>query len=621
MDLKHNNTRLTFNISQFFSKEFLIKAAKLLCFLLSTSLLLSLGIFIFALMPTDFSLLAIQLTDWQIVLLNTWPILAIITIFYFLFNRLWISFSVTGLLAFIITLVNRFKMSFRDEPFVFEDVFLITEASDMAEKYNLFFEPIALYAFLFIVAITVLSFFMSKTKIRNLYIRAAGAFCMSVLLVISCNLFYFDNEKMYDATWHAEFGNPWKAGDRTRSAGIVYSFIKSMPDAFMTAPEDYDEETAQKLLESHQTVPLPSDKKVHIISIMLEAYNDFSRFDGIQLSADPYKNFHDLQKDSYSGRLYTNIFAGGTIKTERAFLTGYNDTDFLKKDIPSYVRYFKEQGYYAEAMHPCYGWFYDRISINQYLGFDNFDYYENAYFDVDEESLAVEPYQGLLSDYDFFDYIIKGYKQALAKDQMYFNFSVTYQNHGPYVAETPIKKQYLYKKDEYNPQDYEIFNTYLHGIYKTDLALLKIRKYIDRQSEPIVLILFGDHNPWLGDNNSVYKMLGIDLDFATVEGAANYYQTPYLFYANAAAKATLKKDFVGNGNTISPMFLMNELFEYADLKGPAYLNYLQTVKEQYNVINPIYVGNEGSYTLYKEFHYQEKLKQQSWVEFYMKTNN
>ena len=52
---------------------------------------------------------------------------------------------------------------------------------------------------------------------------------------------------------------------------------------------------------------------------MLEAYNDFSKFDEIEFAIDPYKELHEIESEAYHGELVTNIFAGGTVDTERKF--------------------------------------------------------------------------------------------------------------------------------------------------------------------------------------------------------------------------------------------------------------------------------------------------------------
>ena len=55
---------------------------------------------------------------------------------------------------------------------------------------------------------------------------------------------------------------------------------------------------------------------------MREAYADFSQFDIPGLDGSGYDLYHSLEAESYHGTLLTNIFAGGTVDSERCFLTG-----------------------------------------------------------------------------------------------------------------------------------------------------------------------------------------------------------------------------------------------------------------------------------------------------------
>lgn len=585
----------------------------------SLSVLLGMCALVLTVIPCDLNLVKVLLCDEIILLLNIWPILCVMVIVYFLTNTIWVSFLSTGVLVFLIAEVNRFKMTFRDEPFVFGDILLISEAKNMAGKYSLYLDKVSVCALVFIVLATVLCFFAFKVKLGNKCVRISGTILFCLLIVFSSHIFYFKDSDIYNNTWHWEFGTQWKDMNQYMSRGVIYSFVRSIPDAVISSPEGYDQQEVKQVIGNYEDVALNEEKKVHIISIMLEAYNDFSEFEGIEFVEDPYENFHYIQNQSYSGKLYTDIFAAGTIRTERSFLTGYSDAEFYDRATESYVRYFKSQGYYTEAMHPCNGWFYDRKNINSYLGFDNFDYYENKYCNIDSGKLSEDLYHNLLADYDFFDYIIEGYERSVESGNKYFNFSVTYQNHGPYSSEKEIDTEYALRKEQYTEAEYNIFNNYLDGIAKTDRALAKLQNYIEQQDEPIVLILFGDHNPWLGDNNSVYEMLGIDLNLDTADGAQNYYQTPYVFYANKVAKKQLQKDFNEKGKDVSPMFLMNEFFEYVGIKGPAYLNYLQTIKEEFNVLNSVYVKKGNEYILRSELEDEEILIQQEKVEYYMKT--
>ena len=568
--------------------------------------------------PCDLSLIRILMSDIKILIMNTLPIQGGMLLIYSISNHIGVSFLLTGIICFAISEVNRFKMVFRDDPFVFSDVLLVNEAKDMMGKYELYLDKVSLCAIIFLIAGTFFCFYFLKVKLDNKKIRLAYGGIFLVVMIMLGKVLYFEDEDIYNNTWHYQFGNMWKNGNQCMSRGIIYSFVRSIPDAITIPPEGYAEEEVIEILEEYETTPLDEDKQAHVISIMLEAYNDFSEFEGVEFVRDPYEAFHELQSESYHGKLFTNIFAAGTVQTERAFLTGYRDPVIKDRNVESYVRYFNEQGYYTEAMHPCYGWFYNRKNVNEYLGFDNFLYYENKFENVDENELEVETYHGLLSDYDFFDYIIQGHEDALKNNHKYFNFSVTYQNHGPYADEKETDETYLLKKEGYTDAEYNIINNYLYHISKTDRAIEKLRTYIDQQEEPIVLILFGDHNPWLGDNNSVYEMLDIDLNLDTTVGAENYYQTPYLVYANTSAKKMYGKSFSEQENTISPMFLMNEVFEYIGIEGSAYLNYLQDIKEEYSIINTVYTGESDDLFLTCELTDDKTLIEQERVEYYMK---
>lgn len=61
------------------------------------------------------------------------------------------------------------------------------------------------------------------------------------------------------------------------------------------------------------------------MGVMLEAFCDLTDFDalaGFDTVQEVYAPWHALEEQSLSGRLLTNIFAGGTVDTEWGFLTG-----------------------------------------------------------------------------------------------------------------------------------------------------------------------------------------------------------------------------------------------------------------------------------------------------------
>ena len=62
-----------------------------------------------------------------------------------------------------------------------------------------------------------------------------------------------------------------------------------------------------------------------MVGIMLEAFCDLTDFPALadhEAVQAVYEPWHQLEEESVSGNLLTNIFAGGTVDTEWGFLTG-----------------------------------------------------------------------------------------------------------------------------------------------------------------------------------------------------------------------------------------------------------------------------------------------------------
>ena len=142
-------------------------------------------------------------------------------------------------------------------------------------------------------------------------------------------------------------------------------------------------------------------------------------------------------------------------------------------------------------------------------------------------------------------------------------------------------------------ESYEILTNYLAGIYDTTWRLGDFIDSLRDDPEPVVIVIFGDHLPWLGPAESVYKELGIDIDRSTDEGLYNHYSTPYLIWANDAAKEILGNDFTGDGGSFSPCFLMGELFSLCSWEGDGHMQALRELKEHVDVINAYGVFREN----------------------------
>lgn len=544
--------------------------------------------------------------DILLFVMNFIPIFFFMILIFLISKRIHLAWLFNSLIIVMLGIANQTKILYRDDIVKFEDIALLKEAYTMTSRYDI---VIRWYSILVIFCILFI-FLILKRYIKKLKI-SIGKQCLGLFFVLLFGIgiynYLYKNDNIYNSLGDQSLINQWISTRQYQIRGLVYPFIYTLEDGIIAEPDGYIEGDVSKILSKYDYEDISDDKKVNVIAIMLEAYNDFSKFNTIKFNEDIYEKFHKLQDNSISGTLVTSIFGGGTIVTERNFLTGYQSFPTFRGNTNSYVWYFKEQGYRTEAMHPVYGAFYTRSSVNLSLGFDKYYYYENKFSKINDS---------FMGDNEFFYYIIEGYEKSRDQGIPYFNFSVTYQNHGPYYSSSYDGKKYYFDNIGYDEEAYNTINEYFNGIKDTNDAIDNLITYFDNVSEPVVIILFGDHNPYLGENAIGYSEFGIDMSLNSLDGFLNYYETPYIIHANNSAKKVFNKSFVGKGNTISPMFLMNEFFDYCELDGNQYLQYMSDLKKNIDVINPYYYKEDGDFVLVDDSKYKDKILEYQWVNYY-----
>ena len=510
-----------------------------------------------------------------IALLNILPVVLLILLLYCLVGRAWIAFLVGSVPVMLASVGNYFKIVCRDDPFMFADIPDITTALGISERYDLSMNWRLGFCLFCMVFGTLFLFFFVRGRVRPRWRLALGAV---ILLSIIPLVGVYTSDDVYDnKTQNYEYADQWAAPQVFLTRGFVYPFLYSIKEAFPEPPQGYSEEAALEILESYTPQDIPEDKKVNVIGIQLEAFNDLERLGITGIAPEVYEKYHALEAESYTGNLITNIFAGGTVRTERAFLTGDVTLEDFRRDTGSYVWYFKDQGYHAEGIHPYHDYYYNRKNVNSYLGFDQYWFFQNRYDEINDGHIAMDDvlFPDLLQFY-----------QNRDKDTPYFNFTVTYQGHGPYATDALEGTDGWWDGTYSDESTYYILNNYLNSVQETAGQLWDFIQALREDEDPVVVIVFGDHNPWLGYSNSAYHDLGVNLDTSTEEGFYNYYGTRYLIWANDAAKETLNNDFTGEGPDVSPCFLMNVLFEQCGWgSGSAYMQLTGEVMEQIPVIN------------------------------------
>ena len=128
-------------------------------------------------------------------------------------------------------------------------------------------------------------------------------------------------------------------------------------------------------------------------------------------------------------------------------------------------------------------------------------------------------------------------------------------------------------------------NFYLNTIFETDEELAKLMDRLRSDPDPVVLVTFGDHMPWMGDSNAFYDEMGMNIDPGEEEGFYNHYATRYLIWANDAAREIIGRDLRGDGPDISPCYLMNLVFQQLGWEGPAFMQAMEPMMETFPVVS------------------------------------
>ena len=533
---------------------------------------------------------------------------------YFLTRRGWAAYLICAVPCMAVSVVNYFKISLRSDPLLASDILLVSEAGGIVGGYTLELTPWLLLSFGCVLAGLLFAIlFIPKVKM-DWPERTFGFLTGCALLLVSVTGLYlshdFENKMVNNSAI-----NQWSDVEVFVFRGTIYSFLNSARDMFPEPPAGYQPDIAQMVFEQYRDADIPQEQKVSVMGIMLEAFVDLTDFpvlgemEGVR---QVYAPWHKLEENSIHGNLLTNIFAGGTVDSEWGFLTGYSAHEDFRSPTDSFVWYFAKQGYQTLYDHPGHGWFYNRQNVNGYLGFEGQRFTENYYGALVDPTAAIWN-----SDNILFPELVSQLEER-AETGPVFSFSVSYQNHGPYESAGFDGAPWVTGLDD---ESGYIFNNYLRGVDKTITALTNMVTELEQSGEPVVLVLFGDHKPWAGNGNSAYRAAGVSFEMDSLEGFENYYGTPYLIWANSAAKNTLGRDFVGYGGDFSPCFLMAEVFDACGWEGSGFMQLQRRIRDITPLLHVqgLYL-DDGQLTDTLSTIDQETVDTYRWAEYYREHN-
>ncbi len=521
-------------------------------------------------------------------------------------NHIKISVLLTGLIFYGFALANTYIYAFRGSPILPWDLASIGTALNVAGGYHFFLNANIVLASLIFAAYLLLSFKLLPKRHffkKSLYPRLSFVFVM--LIMVSFVMSPTKLEAM-GVSYYA-----WKQGNAYRDHGIVAEFLLNMQFMNPEEPDDYSYEAVRTILsnneESELIIENPSaPESPNIIAIMNESWADFEEFGNIELSEPVMENIKSLDNAIF-GHAYSSVVGGGTSQIEYEFLSGNTQTflpsgavpyqQYIKTKTPSFVWHLKDLGYDTLAFHPYYGNGWNRNKVYDLIGFDAF---------ISLENMHTEPVYGNQdfcidsANYEELFYLYENKDPA----RPLFLFNVTMQNHGGYDTFERHDVEVVGHEGQYPKAEF-----YLSYINETDEAFMKVVDYFSKVEEPTIVIMYGDHQPWIEDE-FVNMAMGV-IDAEEPSQIINKYRVPYVIWANFELPEVELKDTSIN-------YLMQEVLALAGLETNEYGNFLNNLYEYIPSLSlGGYFDSAGNYYSYddKTAPYQDLIAQYKILEY------
>lgn len=550
------------------------------------------------------------------------------------------GFRLATLVPMLFGLTNYFVVSFRGSPIVPWDLLSFGTAASVADNYEFVLSWKAFYSVLAFIWMILLS---SKSTVKlgrkKLRVISIAAYVALMFLYVG---------EIQNSAVQSFFGMDttlFTLNVLYRNNGIAAAFLGNLRFLNIEQPSGYSVDKVDALMkqveadeqgeedaknepetdaqgetvqatqaETNATAeteaPASSGQYPNIVVIMNEAFSDLSVWGDFATSEEVMPFFKSLQQEAVGGELYVSVKGGNTANTEFEFLTG--DTmgflpkgsipyqQYINDETPSLASYLKTLGYSTTAIHPYNRTGWDRDTVYEKFGFDEF---------LDKDSFS-SPYRlrGYISDKSAFDKIREQFS-IKGDDERKFIFEVTMQNHGGYSRETPDFNIYL-TLPEVTGKTTSVVATekYLTLINQTDRALEELIDYFKEQDEPVIVVMFGDHQPSDYITNVIQRICGATTSDSLADLEQGY-RVPFVMWSNYGLE---HKYYDG----ISVNYLSSILMENAGIPLTGYQTFLKKLMETLPVINAnVYRDADGNFYNYEDDAYSGELKDYQMLQY------
>ncbi|HEY9198917.1 MAG TPA: LTA synthase family protein [Gammaproteobacteria bacterium] len=416
--------------------------------------------------------------------------LALAYVLIALSKRLWVFVVLQGLLMAVLYVGNAVKMAFFGGPIMPDDIYALRSLLLILEGWQFFAAAAPL------AAIAALILF-------NLSLRHWSAYLSTLLLILLGITLRYQPGTILEPL-DKRFGNSvWDQRSNYLTRGATLYSLQEGARFFAMAEVPPDRDLALSAAENLRAAapPKPAAKASagqapaaprNLHMILLESFWDPGSLKKARYNQPPLSSeFRKLWRRTGNAHALSPVFGGYTANSEFEILCGFpvvhDNVKFerqLLNAVPCLPHVLGESGYRTVASHPNVPVFWNRVNAYKRMGFQT--YWSQPDFVLDDMN------REFLADSSLYRQVLEKVSPMLEAKQPLFNYIVTYFGHWNYpLSESRPDK--ITSKSEV-----EDVTTYANTVYYKTRELMDFLKELQKRDPDGIIVLFGDHLPFLG---------------------------------------------------------------------------------------------------------------------------
>ncbi|WP_022749260.1 LTA synthase family protein [Lachnobacterium bovis] len=452
---------------------------------------------------------------------NAFLVFASLTLVYLFRRRAFFRLIISSV-WFLLGVTNGVILSNRVTPFAFTDFKMVSDLLAMTNThYFTITQAILVVVGLGLFILFLALFFIMGPKYQGKIHYIIAPICVLLILFAGVPTITTAAQKSHVvASYFANIAQGYE------NYGFVYSFSSSVIDRGMKKPHNYNQETIDsieaKVNSQKQTTTLADNEKPNVICILLESFCDPEEIKFLHTNKDPIPTFHKLEKEYTTGYLTVPVVGAGTANTEFEVLSGmslkyfgtgeYPYKTILKDtDCESVASDLTKIGYSTHAVHNNGGNFYSRVNAFTQMGFNSF---------TSKELMNIQSYTpngSWATDDILVNETIKTLDST--PNQPDFTYTITVSSHGDYPREPVIANPEFKVSGVSDEAKANQYTYYVNQLHQVDNFIADLTSALSKRNEKTIVVMFGDHLPTMGLQNSDMK-------------SGDIYKTKYITWNN-----------------------------------------------------------------------------------------